>query len=124
MDTYPVRLYRLKLPKDFAQRQSQRMAQNRKENFKNVILKTPLMEFSSTLPWCNDEPETLGIQWFSGIRSPSRSTGYPDQANWQTHSLVFMFRNKRWCLTVRGKKMPYKNYDEYLVWNKERRKNL
>lgn len=122
MDRYSDQLYELKFPKDFAQKQRDRMAQYRKENFKNIIRKTPFVEFYAMSPWSSEELETIGIQWFSGINSPSRWTGYPNQAYWQTHSLVFMFRNKRWRLTVRGKKMPYKNYGEYLFWHKQRRK--
>lgn len=96
-------------------------AQQRQKNFRDVILKTKLVEFVWMHPWSDEEPSSLGIQWFSGIQSPSRLVGYPDQHYWKTHSLVFMFGNKRCTFTIRGRKMPYVNFETYLEWRKIRK---
>lgn len=90
----------------------------REANFRNFIRKQPLVEFYQMAPWNEDEPESIGIQWYSGCGKPSWLYGYPDQAYWKTYSLILMFRNKRWCVTIRGNKMPYRNYDRYAEWMK------
>lgn len=111
-----------KLPKkDAGKRLRERWAQQRRENFRNIIRRQPLIEFYRTTPLSSDELETIGIQWCTGIGRPSWLHGYPDQFYWQTFSLIFMFRDTRWFLTVRGKKMPYRNYEQYAEWIKDSR---
>lgn len=78
MDRYSDQLYELKFPKDFAQKQRDRMAQYRKENFKNIIRKTPFVEFYAMSPWSSEELETIGIQWFSGINFPFKMDWLPE----------------------------------------------
>lgn len=73
-------------------------------------------------PWSDDEPNSFGVQWFSGVQAPSMLFGYPDQPYWKTHSLILMFGSKRFGVTVRGRKMPFVNFDSYIKWRK--RKNL
>ncbi len=102
------------------QRIRELQAQRRKNNFVNIILKQLLIEFYRTLSSSDDKRDSLGVQWFVGVAGPSILCEYPDQDYWETHSIIFMFINLRWCLTVRGKKMPYRNYDQYLIWNQQR----
>ncbi len=97
---------------------------HRQKNFRNIILRTKLIEFYQMSPWSDDEPNSIGIQWFSGIQTPSALFSYPDQVYWKTHSLILMFGSKRFCLTIRGGKMPFTNFDSYFQWQKRRRNSV
>lgn len=113
---------KVKLPKSREIRNtSSWYAQQRQKNFRDIIFETKLIEFYQMSPWCNDEPNSFGIQWFSGIQTPSALFSYPEQAYWQTHSLILMFGSKRFGVTIRGIKMPFKNFDSYIQWRKRRR---
>lgn len=94
--------------------------ETRKENFKNIIHKTPLLDLSTYTE--EKEHPTIGIQCHGGIQSPSWLFGYPDQTYWSMFYFIFMFGRKRFVIDIRLKKMPYKNYDEFRIWQRERRK--
>jgi hypothetical protein len=91
-------------------------AELRKQNFRNIIVNTPLIEFHTTQPFNDNEPDALGIQWWSGINTPPTLSSRPDQDYWKTHQITFMLGRKRWAIVIRGKKMPYRNCDEWLNW--------
>lgn len=108
---------KIKLPKKDAMPEiSNWSARQRQKNFRDVIIKTKLIEFIRISPWSDEEPSALGIQWFSGMQTPSRLFGYPDQPYWTARSLIFMFGNKRCGFTIRSKRLPYVNFETYLEW--------
>lgn len=83
---------KIKIPKNGAiQRIKERQAQQRKNNFINIIHKQPLIEFYRTIPSSNDERDSVGIQWFSGITGPSSLCGYPDQDYWEIYSMIVKY---------------------------------
>jgi hypothetical protein len=93
-------------------------AEQRQKNFKQFVFKRKFIEFIMIHPWNDNVPSSIGIQWFSGIQTPSILFGYPDQSYWETHSV--MFGKKRCGLIIRGKKMPFVNYETYVKWKRER----
>lgn len=95
-------------------------AEVREKNYRNVILKKPLIDYFSTSNV--DKAKSIGIQWCGGIDTPSRLVGRPNQPYWYLFSLMFMFGHKKFIFEIRGKKMPYNNYDEYFMWHKRRQK--
>ncbi len=116
---------KVKLPKSReTQSTSNWYAQQRQKNFRDIVFDTKLIEFYQMSPWCNDELNSFGIQWFSGIQTPSALFSYPDQTYWQTHSLILMIGRKRFGITIRGRKMPFKNFDSYILWRKRRRNSV
>lgn len=95
-------------------------AEIREKNYRNVVKKNPLIDYYSTSIY--DEPKSIGIEWHGGIDTPSRLVGRPNQPYWSLFYLIFMFGHKRFIFKIRGKKMPYRNYDEYFIWHKKRQK--
>jgi hypothetical protein len=88
-------------------------------NFRNIIHKTPLLDFSKYTE--KDEHPTVGIQWHGGIGGPSWLFGCPHQTYWSAFYFILMFGRKRFVISILGKKMPYRNYNEFRTWDKERR---
>jgi hypothetical protein len=70
-------------------------AETRKQNFRNIIHKTPLLDFSKYTE--KDEHPTVGIQWHGGIGGPSWLFGYPDQTYWSSFYFILMLGRKRQC---------------------------
>lgn len=95
-------------------------AEMRKKNFKNIIHKTPLLDFFKYTE--DKEHPTIGVQWHGGADDPSRLFGCPDQTYWSAFFIILMFARKRLVIQIRCRKMPYKNYDEFIIWYKARQK--
>ena len=92
----------------------------RKRDFRNIIVHVPLIQVYQTQPFTEEEPNSFGVQWWSGIDRPPSLHTRPDQNYWKTNHIIFMLGRKRWALVFRGKSMPYRNFDEWLSWRRKR----
>jgi len=96
-------------------------AEIRKENFKNIVHKTPFLDFSKCTE--KDEHPTIGIQCQGRIQSPSWPFGYPDQTYWSMFYFIILFGRKKFIIDIRQKKMPYRNFSEFIIWYKAKQKS-